>query len=351
MPEGIEDAAIEFHNEIAPQTRPRDQAGKFITTSGKPETMFGERPIEGDESGDTSDAGDDQRLRQREKAVARREPEDDGVEDVEAEPEKIDNEVAPEEEPDDKGEKYEVTVDGETYQVSLNEALAGYVRQETFHKRQSQLFTAQKGLESETGRLQQGWQLWHKARKDYEEDLGAMIPPEPNWDLEFARDPKAAHDSQKVYQVLYNKLAASRQARADREALDKQEADRQLEKYAVDGFARFVAMHPKTLPDEASLKKNLESMKRTASAAGFSDYEVATVYDPRMLTVLLKASKYDRMQAARPRPVDPSRGKSLAPGAATPLGNARRSGFDDAQRRLASSGKLSDAAEVFRRML
>jgi hypothetical protein len=93
-------------------------------------------------------------------------------------------------------------------------------------------------------------------------------------------------------------------------------------------------------------------MRRTALASGFNDYEVATVYDPRMLDVLWKASKYDRMMANKPKAIIPGKGRTLTPGAATPLGgNARRKGFDDAQRQLASSGKLEDAAEVFRRML
>lgn len=92
-------------------------------------------------------------------------------------------------------------------------------------------------------------------------------------------------------------------------------------------------------------------MRRTASGAGFTDYEVATVYDPRMLTVLLKASKYDRMTANRPQAVVSDRGRTLTPGAATPLGNAPRKGIDDAQRRLAQSGKIQDAVDVFRRIL
>jgi hypothetical protein len=356
--EGVDEATIEFSNEIAPQIRPRDVAGKFVATQAKPEPMFGERPIEGDERGDTRDGGSDPRLEKHEREVVRRPArEPDEAEDADQEPERISNEVRPDDdegEPPaatDSGEKYEITVDGEPREVTLQEALSGYIRTETFHKRQAQLFNIQKELEGEYGRLQANWNIWHKARADYEEDLANMIPQEPNWDQEFARDPRAAHGQQKVYQILYGKLAASQQQRAQREQANTEDADRRLQKYAVEAFAKFVAMHPKIFVDEAALNKNLESMRRTAQAAGFSEYEVATVYDPRMLTVLLKASKYDRMQASRLKPVDPSRGKSVSPGAATPIGNARRSGFDQAQRQLASSGKLQDAVEVFRRML
>jgi hypothetical protein len=361
MPEGIEQAAGEFAKEVAPASRPRDQAGKFVATKERPEPMFGERPIEGDERGDTSDGGDNERLRAREREIANqrpepREPDDDDVEDVDHDPDRIGGAIEPDDDDrppaaTDEGEKYEVTIDGETREVSVEEALRGYIREETFHKRQKQLFDVQKMLETEYGRLQQNWGMWDKARRDYEEDLGNMIPREPNWDEKFRLDPHKAWEEQKVYQLLYSKLAASQQARGQREAAQMEENHRRLERYKVESEGAFYAMHPKIFTDEATKQKNLQSMRRTALAAGFTDPEVDSVFDPRMLTILLKASKYDRIQASKPKPVIVDRGKTLIPGAATPLGNVRRSGIDDAQRRLASSGKLEDAVDVFRKML
>ncbi len=387
-PDGVEGVLA---TEIAPPTRPRDQAGKFVRETSKPEPMFVPREVEGDPlTGDTRDGGDNPRLRAREREVAngrfgettteeegqdrqRRSPArrqernnadaDDGHELYEQEPEFLtaDRELeaaegeelqSREREHEQGDERYEVTIDGEQREVTLDEALAGYIRQETFHKRMSNLNEIQQNMHVEADRLSQGWALWQKARADYEEDLINLMPKEPNWDEEFARDPRAAHANQKVYQILYQKLADSRNQRAQREAAEKEVADRRLEKYAVDGFAKFVSMHPKTLPDEAALKKNLMSMRRTGADAGFTDYEVATVYDPRMLTVLLWASKFRRMIAARPRAVVPEQGRTLGPGSATPSrGNASRKGLDEAQRQLASSGRLDDAAEVFRRIL
>ena len=173
---------------------------------------------------------------------------------------------------------------------------------------------------------------------------------EPNWDQEFAKDPHAAHAKQKVFQIIYGNLAAlAASSAASARRRRTEERDRRTQKYAVSGFEKFVMDHIKWMPDEPTLKKNIQSMRRTASAEGFNELEVATVYDPRMLGILWKASKYDRMTAAAPRAVVTGKGRTLAPGAATPFnGNARRHGFDDAQRQLAKSGKVSDAAEVFR---
>jgi hypothetical protein len=369
MSEELDQAAGLFTTEIAPPSRPRDQAGKFVETKGAPEPMFGPREVEG---GD--DAGDDPRHRSREMEVRRGQQDDrddlhgavdTGPERIESRVEDADDGELTEEERaaveggevterrkrDDEDEKYEVVVDGHPFEVTLGEALNGYVRQETFHRRLGELNQLRSALEEDHQRQQSNWQLIMKAKEDYENDVRTMMPPEPDWDREFAVNPVEAHRQQKIYQGLYGALARSQQERAQMAQIHAQEADRRLQKYAVDGFSRFV--FDSKIPDKAALEKEIASMRRTAFAAGFSEQEVATVYDPRMLSVLRKASKYDRMMAAaKPRAEVPGKGRTLTPGAATPLsGNAPRRGLDDAQRRLASSGKLDDAADVFRRIL
>jgi len=385
MADGVDEAAGAFATEIAPASRPRDQGGKFIRETSAPEPMFQERAVEGDPlTGDTSDGGDDPAFAAREREIAdgyegtRRSPAetegenrqrrradrsaqrgdadaDDGHDLFDSEPENLSAESEPDAaesdaaEDEDGSARYEVTVDGQKFEVSLNEALNGYIRQETFHQRLAQLNTATREVEADYNRLQQGWAVWNKARQDYEEDVANMLPREPDWDQEFAADPRAAHAKQKVFQIIWANLARSQQARAQREAEQAEERDRRTQKYAVNGFEKFVMDHIKVMPDEPTLRRNIQSMRRTAAAAGFNELEVATVYDPRMLDILWKASKYDRMTAAAPRAVITGKGRTLAPGAATPInGNARRSGFDDAQRQLAKSGKLDDAAAVFR---
>jgi hypothetical protein len=393
MPEGLDEAVVAFSNEVSPQVPLRDQRGKFVAETAKPEPMFGPRPIEGDPvTGDTRDGGDNERFRAREREIAdarvderegrrsvadaedvRRSRADEGNDlTADDEPENIWDIAAEGEdvlrahdltlaegdergsvrdaERDSQAEKYEVTADGETFHVTLDEALRGYSREQTFHKRMGQLAQGQQELAGAVSQLQANYAQWHKDRQDYEEDLQNLIPAEPDWDRAFAINPAEAHAQQKIYQTIYGKLNQSRALRAQREAGQAAERDRQVQNYAVKGFERFVMDNK--IPDEPTLKKNLQSMRRTAAAAGFSEYEVATVYDPRMLTVLLKASKYDRMMAARPRAVIPGKGRTLTPGAATPLGgNGPRKGLDEALRRQASSGSLDDTAQVFRRLL
>lgn len=367
MPEGMDEATIAFAKDLSPQAQPRDQQGKFIPESTAPEPMFKSRAVEGDPlTGDTRDGGEDTRLAQREREVAdgrpqqaeeRRAPavddkggdEREDIWDILAEDEGTETAPAETDSPSE-GEKYEVTADGEIFHVDLPELIRGYSREQTFHKRLASLNQYSQELGQNRAQLQQGWADWHEARRDYEEDVANMLPAQPDWDREFATDPAGAHAKQKVFATIFGKLQASQQARAQREQAEADDRDRQVQDYAVKSFSRFVMDNK--IPDKPTLDKNLQSMRRTAMAAGFSEYEVATVYDPRMLTVLLKASKYDRMMAARPRAVTPGKGRTLTPGSATPLsGNGRRKGLDEALRQQASSGSLEATAKVFERIL
>jgi hypothetical protein len=369
LTEELDKAAEAFTNEIAPTSRPRDQGGKFVQTVGPPQPLFEDRQTE-----DAGDAGDDPARRAQEREVTRAKrqtdvddlygakpagpervgPGNDGGEDGELDPDELaaatGKEVAERREAPDEGEKYEVIVDGNPVEVSLGEALNGYVRQETFHRRMTELSNFRNTLEEDSRRQQANWGLLMNAKAAYEADVATMLPQEPDWDRAFLENPVEAHRNQKIFQALYAKLNQSRAERAQMEAIKADEADRQLKKYAVDGFSRFV--FDSKIPDEAALKKEIQSMRKTAFAAGFSEQEVATVYDPRMLSILRKASKYDRMMAAaKPQAVVPGKGRTLTPGAATPLGNAPRKGLDEASRRLANSGRLDDAVDVFRRLL
>ena len=378
MAEGVDaaEAAISqtLATEIAPPSRPRDQAGKFVTVAARPEPMFGERETEG------SDAGDDPRRRSREQEVQRgktgRQTDRDDPNDipgaVATDPERVGARSGDDDAPldadeqavaegrsrdaedaeggDDEGTKYEIIVDGQPSEVSLREALNGYVRTETFHRRMNELSQFKAGLDEEHQRQQANWQLLMRAKEAYEADIKTMMPPEPDWDREFAINPAQAHHQQKIYQGLYAALAKSQNERTQMAAIHKQEADRRLQKYAEDGYTSFV--FESKLNDKQAIEKEIASMRRTALAEGFSEQEIATVYDKRMLHILRKASKYDRMMAAaKPQAVVPGKGKSMSPGAATPLGNAPRKSLDEASRQLASSGRLEDAAEWFRRSL
>ena len=392
MAEGIEGAAQAFQDQIAPgSTRARDSGGRFASAAPRPEPLFEERRVEGDPlTGDTRDGGDDARLAAAERRIADGRAEEgdeqslqDGARarnaandnrhhanDNEATPERIGQTAEDEDaeqpdggaeaegeqgdaegqpEPDAAAPKYEVTVDGQTMEVTLPEALKGYVRDATFKYRMNKVHEARQAVEQEAATTVQARDYYAQKLAFLERTLTELTPPPPNWDQEFAADPRAAHEKQKAYAAIYNKMAwaQAEQQRTAQEAA--QEYDRNSARYAVDQFTQFV--QEAKIPDEKALTSEMSGMRTYAKMRGFSEGEIATVYDKRMLAVLRDAAKYHQMVSAQPKPVATGKGKALIPGTATPPGNAGRRNIDDAQRKLAQTGRLDDAAALFQRLI
>ena len=388
-PEGIDEARTAFQAEIAPgATRSRDAGGRFAATKPQPEPMFEPRPVEGDPlTGDTRDAGEDQRLRTREREVAdgrideraeRASAQDrqDAVrhaaraagddESAQGEPERLGEQGADDQdleggdgqgaaEADAEGaaeqdaQKYEVTVDGQTQEVSLEEALKGYIREQTFHQRMNKVAEARQAVEQEAANTLQTRDAYVQRLQYLQNVIATLTPHEPDWDKEYAANPQAARQAQKAHEHIHgvmNWVAQQMQQEAQQRA---QEHDQRSARYAVEQFSSFV--QEANIPDEKALQSEMSSMRAYAKLRGFAEGEIATVYDKRMLMVLRDAAKYHQAMAARPKPVIPGKGKTLTPGVATPVGNATRRSLDEAQQRLAKTGRLDDATSVFQRLL
>jgi hypothetical protein len=89
-------------------------------------------------------------------------------------------------------------------------------------------------------------------------------------------------------------------------------------------------------------------MSRTAKAVGFTDQEINGILDSRYMEVLLKASKYDRMMANKPKPVQ-NGPKALRPGAGA--SRTAPKGTGKASARLARTGSVRDAADFFKTII
>jgi hypothetical protein len=405
MAEGLEGAAQAFHTEINPQARPRDDGGRFASAA-RPETMFEERRVEGDPlTGDTRDGGEDARLAAAERRVADGRAEEGDVDELqrvsdnaararnadghdkhrrtEPEPERIgeqgehdqdaqgqdgkpkaggdegDAEGSPES--DAEGgkweisldgkpvEKLEVNVDGQPHTVTLDEVVRGYVDGETYNRRVAQVGQAVEVIQSQYAQAVQLRDNLIQQLQNHEEEYAALLPKEPNWDEFHNRDPQQAWQTRKNYEAAVNTLYGIRQRRMQIEQARAEENARRTAEYANNGWEQF--KRNARITDQATLNNEVTAMRRAGQEYGFGEEELRTVYDPRMLAVLHDASKYRRMTANKPRPVMPDKGRTLAPGAARPMGSAARRGIDDLQSKLAKSGRLDDAAALFQRLI
>jgi hypothetical protein len=372
MPEGLDEAREAFAQEIPQATRQRDQSGRFVATSSKPEPIFAPRDVEGE-----SDAGPDPQMLEQERKVAdgrsedgdavqkparRAQPSDkddpeqpperiigqDG-EDPDADPdaEKPDKDAAAEDE--DASPRYKIQVDGEEREVSLNEALKGYTREETFNTRMRQMVEVAKTIDQRGSEAEAARQAYIQLCANQEQEFAALIPKEPNWDELYRTNPSAAHQLETNFKAVYGTLNSIRQRRAQAQAEAYQATAQRTASYAQAEFDKFRSKNK--LANQTEVDHAISGMRRTAASHGFSEDEISTTYDERMLSILLKAAKYDRMVANKPFPVQPERGGALQPGSAPRVGNGAARSMNDAQKRLAATGRVDDAAAVMAQFL
>jgi hypothetical protein len=380
-PDGIDEAREAFAQEIPQATRQRDVSGRFVSTA-KPEAIFQPRETEGDEFGDTRDGGPDPRLLEHERKVAdgrseegepaqrapKRVPapandnndgpaEDQPPERIGEDPDDADPDA---EKPDkgpgadgDEGEdaspRYKVQVDGAEVEVSLNEALRGYQREETFNHRMRQMVEVAKTIDHRGAEAQHARDAYIQLCQHQEQEFQALIPKEPDWDALYKADPAGAHQLEQNYRHVYGTLNNIRQRRVQAQQEAYNDNAQRSAAYARAEFDKFCAKNK--LANQKEVDHAIAGMRKTALEAGFNDDEIGSTYDERMLTVLNKAAKYDRMVANKPFPVQPERNGALQPGSAPRVGNGAARSMNDAQRRLASTGRVDDAALVMAQFL
>lgn len=278
---------------------------------------------------------------------------DEGDEDEEEDPDAEDEEDEDGgKKADDDSPRYKIMVDGEETEVSLNEALRGYTRTETFHRRMNQVNEAKQLVADHAQNVIAARNAVIEQYKELEAQVALLMPKEPDWDKLYQEDPVAARDLEKRYRD-FQKGVSEIKAQREKVAADQAKADaEEAKRYASTEFPKFAAKAKWKSEEDAG--KDLKAMRRTALQAGFTDEEVSRVYDSRMLHILLKASKYDRIMAQKPRPVSNGKrdgGQPSSRNGAVPGKRSAPKNFERAQNRLRQSGSVEDAANVFERII
>jgi len=281
------------------------------------------------------------------------EDEDEPTEqDVDAEVDEEDDPTQPKPEDEEEDEQetaldldqvVRVNVDGEQAEVSLKEALNGYVRSETFHRRLNQLGHVAQQVETERADLARGRDYYAAMIPALHQQLLSLQPQEPDWDKLYAEDAQEASRLERQWRTYREKV--EQLGNEHKRVQEEREAER-LRQVAIyeDTQRRQLAQWVPDWADGKRWERDRKSMIRTALGAGYSEKELGELRDARATIVLLKAARYDAMMAAKPRPVRQQ--GAMRPGAISTRG-AVSNGLARAERRLQRSGSVRDAARAF----
>jgi hypothetical protein len=282
--------------------------------------------------------------------AAASEEDESGVED--APDEETPEEQSEEQEETEEGEQpqtFTVKVDGKEVSVTLDELQKGYSRTQDYTRKTQQIAEVRKQVEQETYAVR-------AEREQYAQLLGALQAQlqssEPQVDLErlYHEDPIEWVRQKEVMRERQEKLGAIQSEQQRLSQVAQYEQQRAMEaQFASQQEALLAALPDWKDPKKAKAEKAL--VIESAKAAGFSDEDLKSVYDHRLVLLLRKAALFDQMVSKRQgiKPVVNNGPRTAKPGAAGRVSTTTES--VRAKQRLAKTGRIDDAASAIEHLL
>lgn len=250
-------------------------------------------------------------------------------------------------------QKFRVKAAGEEREVTLDELIKSYQLGTDYTKKSQAVAEERKAVEAERQAVQEAKAMRDQYAQRLEIIESMLNQPQEVENLDYLKetDPigyavKVAEMSQKEKQLA--------QVRAERERImQQQEYDRQqqMRQTIAAESEKLVAAIPEYAdPNKGeTIRKEIRSFGKQM---GFSDEELANVFDSRAVLTLYKAMQYDKLQSSKPavnKKVSEAP-KAIKPGVSKP----RDSNSEELRKlkaRAKSSGRVADAASVFERFL
>jgi len=276
---------------------------------------------------------------------------------VEAESTEGEYEVEPEdeageEEQEQEQPKYRVKVSGEELEVTLDELVNGYQREADYTKKTQTLAEARKNLEQEKASVEQAKQL----RDQYSQRLQLveqMLSQQPQEDLQLLKETDPIAYAVRVAEQHQNeKQLQAIQMERNRIAGLQQSEQRELLQHHVALEAEKLTQ---AIPELASPEKGetvRKEIRQFAKSIGWTDQELASVYDSRAVMTLYKAMQYDKLIGKKSGLIKKvSEAPRMIKSGASTQRSPDQEQTNKLRQRLQSTGRVADAANLFEKFI
>jgi len=245
---------------------------------------------------------------------------------------------------------YRVTVDGSEIEVTQDELINGYSRQQDYTRKTQELANQRKTIEQQAQELSQRDALYKQLLPKMEAELQASMVDEPDWKTLVDEDPVAYVREQQIWNEKKEKLEATKaeKQRLEQEAYEEQQ--KQLAQFVQEGQKKLLEIVPEWKNAEVAQKEKLAIRDYGINVLGYAPQEMDAIYDYRALLGLRNAwlnSKTVEATKKKPTQKAPARvarpGTTNRPKSAAPAKKAKQT--------LAKTGRVQDAAKVFEQFL
>ena len=245
---------------------------------------------------------------------------------------------------------YKVTIDGDEIEVTQDELLNGYSRQQDYTRKTQELANQRKTIEQQAQELQQRDAIYAQLLPKMEAQLQGELVNEPDWDSLYNDDPIAFVREKQIWDEKKEKLKA---AQAERQRLQQESYVQQQQLIAQqvqEGQQKILEIIPEWKNAEVAQKEKLAIRDYGINVLGYLPQEMDAIYDYRALLGLRNAWLNSKtVEATKKKPTQKAPARVARPGTTT-----RKKSVAPAKRAkqvLAKSGKVQDAAKVFEQFL
>ena len=245
---------------------------------------------------------------------------------------------------------YRVTVDGSEIEVTQDELINGYSRQQDYTRKTQELANQRKTIEQQAQELQQRDAIYAQLLPKMEAQLKGELVNEPDWDSLYNDDPIAFVREKQLWDEKKEKLKAAEaeNARLAQESYAQQQE--QIAQQVQEGQQKILEIIPEWKNAEVAQKEKLAIRDYGINVLGYLPQEMDAIYDYRALLGLRNAWLNSKtVEATKKKPTQKAPARVARPGTTT-----RKKSVAPAKRAkqvLAKSGKVQDAAKVFEQFL
>lgn len=258
------------------------------------------------------------------------------------------------EEETEEPQRFKVKVDNEEIEVTLEELQQGYSRTKDYTKKTQALAETRKVVEAEKARIEEAKQLrdTYSQRLELIEQMLNQNTDNENLSELKESDPigyaiRVAERAEKEKQL--QAVQVERQRIAQQQQAEQQE---QLKNHLASEAQKLKEWIP-DFRDEAKADVARKEIKAYAKSIGFSDQELANVYDARAVQTLYKAMQYEKLtkgKSVATKKVQDAP-KTMRAGNSTSQASSEQEVMKKQHQKLKASGKKSDAAKLFEKFI
>ena len=222
---------------------------------------------------------------------------------------------------------FTVKVDGQDIEVTQEELINGYSRQQDYTRKTQELSQQRKTIEQQQAELAQRDAIYSQLLPKMEAQLKGELANEPDWSKLYEVDPVGYVREKQLWDEKKEKAQAI-------------QAEQQ----------RLIQLIPEWQNPEVAAKEKAAIRDYAINTLEYTQQEVDSVYDYRALLGLRKAWLNDKIaETVKKKPTQKAPARVARPGTVnkkksiTPVRRAKQ--------RLAKTGKTSDAAKVFEQLI